>query len=127
MEIFFAKLFGIYFVVVGIIVLVRRQSIMPAVRELVESRALILVLAIIEFTAGMALILAYPTPSISLSGVISLVGWVMTIESLLYLALPSRLVQKYVRWFNTSSWYIGGGALSVTIGVYLALTGFGLI
>lgn len=126
MELYFAKLLGIYFIVVGLVVMLRRKSMMPAIHDLVANRALLLVLAVIELIAGVAMILTFPTPSFEISGILSVVGWMMAIESLLYLSLPSRIVQRYVRGFNKRNWYIGGGVLSIAVGLYLALSGFGI-
>lgn len=126
MELFLAKLLGIYFIVVGVVVMVRRRSIMPAISELVRNRAMLLVLALIELAAGLALVVAYPAISVSLPGALSLIGWMMVIESLIYLTLPARQIQELVKSFNTRLWYSGGGIAAVAIGVFLAGVGFGM-
>lgn len=127
MDIFFAQLFGLYFILVGLIVMIRRCSIMPTVSELARSKALLLVFAMFELAAGLAVILAHPRPALDLSGIISIIGWMMVVESLIYLTLPSKHVQKFVKWFNKPNWYVGGGALSIALGAYLAFIGFGLV
>lgn len=125
METFLAQLFGLYFVIVGAIVALRRKSMMPAMAELVNNRPVLLIMAFIELAAGLAVVLAYPTITVSVPGIISLVGWMMLVEGVIYLALPIRTVQKFVRRFNTNSWYVYGGAFSIVIGIYLAGVGFG--
>lgn len=127
MELFFAKLFGLYFVIVGAIILVRRKAIMPAVQDLAQNRALMLVMAVIEIAAGLALVVAYPTVSTTLTGVISLVGYMMLVEGVLYLAAPARVVRKFIAYFNRPAWFIMGGIGSIIAGLYLAGLGFGLI
>lgn len=125
MDIFLAQLFGLYFIIVGAIVAIRRQSFMPAIADLANNRGLLLVLSVVEIIAGLALVLAYPTVTYDFVGIISLIGWMMLIEGILYLALPARSVQKLIRNFNTPSWYVYGGAVAVVLGVYLAGVGFG--
>lgn len=125
METFLAQLFGLYFIIVGVIVALRRKSMMPAMAELVSNRPVLLVMAFVELAAGLAVVLAYPTIAVSVPGLISLIGWMMLVEGVIYLALPIRMVQKFVRRFNTNSWYVYGGAFSVVIGIYLAGVGFG--
>jgi len=127
MEIFLAQLFGIYFVVVGAIVLVRRKSMMPTVNDLAHNRPLLFTIALIELVAGIALVLVYPTLSWTLEGLIALIGWMLLVEAIFYLALPSKYVQRFVRSFNTPGWYVGGGLLSVVMGLYLISVGFGLL
>ncbi|HYF10028.1 MAG TPA: hypothetical protein VD967_00255 [Candidatus Paceibacterota bacterium] len=125
MDIFLAQLFGLYFIIVGAIVALRRKSMMPAVSELVGNRPMLLLLAFIELAAGLAIVVAYPAITFDVMGIISLVGWVMLVEGVIYLTLPIRVVQKFVRHFNTGLWYVYGGAFSVVLGLYLAGRGFG--
>lgn len=126
MPLFFAQLFGLYFIIVAIIVFLRGSSLMPAIRELVSNRSILLVLGFVEIMAGLALVITYPTLSWDWMGAVALIGWVILIEGVVYVALPSRMVQKMVRWFNRPLWYQTGAALSLVAGIYLAGTGFGL-
>jgi hypothetical protein len=126
MELFLAKLIGSYLTIAGFLVMVRQRSIMPAVSELARNRALMLMFAFIELAAGLALVIAYPYVSVSLAGFLSLFGWIMVIESIVYMTISARAMQRLVESFNTRSWYIGGGVASIAIGVYLAGIGFGL-
>lgn len=124
---FLAQLIGCYLLVVGVIVALRRTSIMPAVSELVKSKALLIIIACVELAAGLAIVLTYPQITFDWMGIIALVGWMMVVEGVLYLALPSRRVQKMVRVFNTPTWYVIGGVLAALLGLYLASVGFGLL
>ncbi len=120
-----AQILGLYFIVVGIIVLYRRRAIMPAISRLVSNRPLLLILGLMEILGGIAIALTNPVFTFDADGVISIIGWVMLIEGILYFALPSRKVQRLVRRFNTQTWYRAGGVLSFVMGVYLAGSGFG--
>lgn len=127
MELFLTKLFGVYFLVFGIIVLMRRGAMMPAVRELLQNRSLLIVLGAIELAAGIALILVYPTISFSIPGILSLIGWMMAVESIVYLALPLSQTQKLVSRFNRKNTYLWGGIVCTLLGLYLAGVGFGFV
>lgn len=127
MEIFLAKLFGLYFLVIGIIILVRRKAVMPAITELTGNRPVLLTLAIIEIGAGLALILAYPTITWSIGGVFAIIGYMLFIEGLLYLASPYKMTQKFVKSFNRSEWFMSGAVASVLVGAYLVAYGFALL
>ncbi len=127
MELFLAKLLGLYFLIMGAIVLFRRSAVMPTVAQLSANRALVLVIAVVELAAGLALVIAQPVVSVSVSGIIALVGYILIIESIVYIAAPTRYVQKMIRKFNRPMWYVVGGLVSIAAGIYLAGTGFGLI
>ncbi len=126
MEIFLAKLFGLYFLIIGIIILVRRKAVMPAVSELVSNRAVLITLAIIEIGAGLALTLTYPTIQWSVDGILSTIGYMLLVEGLIYLASPYKPTQKFIKQFNKSHWLISGGVASVVVGAYLVAYGFNL-
>lgn len=127
MEIFLAKLFGLYFLIIGIIVLIRRKAVMPAIAELANNRSVLLTLAIIELGAGLALALAYPTIQWSVSGLFSIIGYMLVVEGLLYLAAPYRATQRFIKGFNKSEWFMAGGVVAVLIGAYLVAYGFNLL
>lgn len=124
---FFAKLLGLYFLIVGLVVMFRRKSIMPTVSEIVKNRSLLLIVALVELLAGLSIIINYTEVSTSLEGIVSLVGWMLVVEGIVYLALPARYTQKMVRSFNKPAWYVGGGIVAALLGAYLAALGFGFI
>jgi len=126
MELFFAKLFGIYLFIIGVAAFVRQESMMPTVSDLLRNKPLLMLVGVLDLAAGIALVVAYPMVSLSLEGVLSLLGYVMAIEGIIYLAAPSRLIQKMVRSFNRPVWYQVGGPLAAVLGAYLAAVGFGL-
>ena len=127
MVLFLSKLFGLYFMIMGAIILLRRKSIMPTITEIAKNKPLIFALGIIEIAAGLALALAYPVFSVSVEGALSLIGYMMVVEGIVYLVAPVRTVHKMIRWFNKPEWYAAGGILAIVGGAWLAGTGFGLI
>lgn len=127
MELFLAKLLGLYLIIVGAVVLVQRRSIMPTMKDLLKNKPLLFSIALIELAAGLAILLNYATVSASLEGIIAVVGWMLLVESIFYLAMPMKMIQKFVQPFNTPTWYVGGGILAIALGVFLAGTGFGLV
>lgn len=121
------QLLGLYFVIVGLIVIVRRTAFMPAIKQLMANRPLLIIVGMVEVFAGLAIVLAYPEVTFSTNGVIGLVGWMMLIEGVIYLLMPSKEVQKLVKKFNTPTWYLAGGLSALLLGAYLAGKGFGIL
>lgn len=120
-----AQLLGLYFIIVGAIVMYRQKAIMPAIGQLAGNRALLVVVALVELMAGLAIILTYPELTPDVDGVIAVIGWMLVVEGVLYLAAPVRSVQRFIRRFNRPQWYQTGGALAIVLGIYLAGNGFG--
>jgi hypothetical protein len=127
MEIFLAKLFGLYFLTIGVIILIRRKAVMPAVTELAGNRPVLLTISVIEIGAGLALALAYPVITWSVEGIFSVIGYMLLVEGLIYLASPYRTTQKFIRSFNRSEWFMAGAVASVLVGGYLVAYGFNLL
>jgi hypothetical protein len=126
LSIFLAKLFGLYFLIIGGIVMARQKSLMPVITEMLGSRALVVLVALGELAAGLAIIIAHPVWTSDWQGLITLIGVVMVAESVFYLTIPYTKAVRYVKKFNNPTWYTSGGMLAVVMGAYLAGKGFGM-
>ena len=127
LSIFLSQVIGIYLVLIGLICVIRRKMMMAAIADMISNRGLIYLIAILELLAGIALVVSHNVWVWDTAVIITIVGWLMLIEALAYLVLPYRTVARIFRAFNRKSWYVGGGILSVVLGLYLAGVGFGLI
>lgn len=125
LSLFLAKLFGLYFFISGLVVWFRQKSLMPVVASFGESRAMILVVALLELLAGLAILIAHPVFEWSWRGIITAVGIWLIVESVIFLAGPTSRIRKMIRYFNRPTWYASGALLSVILGGYLAGAGFG--
>lgn len=126
LTILLAKVLGIYLIFGGAVVALRRRYFIPVFGMFVKERLTRLIIAAIELVAGLFLIMTHNVWSTLPEGIISLFGWMMAIEGGFYMAMPDRIVGGVIRTFNTRAWYVGGGILTVAVGVYLANFGFGL-
>lgn len=126
LSIFLAKLFGLYFMIAGLIVMARQKSFMPIVTKVLGSKNLILLVGLCQLFAGLGLVIAHPIWTPDWRGIITLIGaWIM-VEAFFYLASPYYKVHRLVQQFNTPVWYTSGGMLAIVVGAYLAGKGFGM-
>jgi hypothetical protein len=126
MDLFLAQLFGLYFIIVGASVLIRKKSIMPTYREMLANKPVLFAIALLEIAAGLAIVLANPVITLDWIGLISLIGWMLLVEGVLYLTLPSKIVQKFTKNFSSAGWMTAGALVAIVAGGYLAFIGFGL-
>ena len=126
LSIYLAQLLGVYFIFAGILVILRQKALIPVVTEYGNNRPLLLALSFIELAAGLALIIGHQYYTFDWKGLITFAGWWMVVEAVLYLTLSDARVRKMIKFFNNSTWYTLGGALSIIMGIYLANAGFGL-
>lgn len=124
-SIFLAQLMGSYLVLVGLLVVLRRKFFLHAMKDFLQSRALRFVVPFIELTAGLALVLTHNIWVWGSEVIITIVGWMMIIESLAYLAIPEKKLVKVLSAMNTNGMYLVCGVLCIVLGLYLAGEGFG--
>lgn len=122
---FLAQLLGLYFIIIGVLVIVRQSSMLKVFSGLTKSPLALYLMAMLELVAGLGLVLAYPKVGVTVPGLISLIGYMMVVESVFYLGVPLGLTKKIIHKFNSQQWYLVGGLLSIVLGAYLAGTAFG--
>lgn len=126
LSIFLAQLFGLYFLIAGVIVMFRQRSFMHVMTDLLGSRGLLMIVALCQLFAGLSLVLSHPVFSADWRGLITLIGiWIM-VEGIFYLTMPYTRLVKFVKMFSTSTWFTSGGLISIVMGAYLTGKGFGM-
>ncbi len=121
-----SKVFGIYLVVMGLIMFFRRNHFISLTRTFSEEKPLRFVMGIIMFVAGLFLIVAHHDWSSVPAGLVSFLGWMTTLKALLYINLSDGAMKKWIERVNVSGRYVWGGIISVLVGIYLLNFSFGL-
>jgi hypothetical protein len=124
--IFLSKVLGVFLIMLGAVIMLRRHYFIPVFAAYVRERLIRTVASLLELLIGLFLALNNdwsPLPA----AVITLIGWMVVAEGLVYLLFPDEYVEKLIRTFNTSFWYTIGGLLAIVVGTYLAAYGFGFI
>ena len=124
---FLAQTLGLYFVILGALIILRQSSMLRVFSGLTTSPLALYLLALIELVAGLMLTVAYPQIGTSVEGILSIIGYMLIVESVFYLGVPLGVSRKFINKFNTSNWFVTGGLLSIAIGAYLAGMGFGYL
>lgn len=121
-----AKVFGIYLIIIGLAIIFRRRYFLTVFAGFVEDKTLRITISIVELIAGLFLVLTHQIWSSLLAGLVSLMGWLMTLEGAAYLFMPDRWFAKMMKLFNHKAVYTVGGIIAVLIGIYLTYAGFNL-
>lgn len=122
---FLEQLLGIYFFLVGLLFLFRRQGLRDLINGLKTYRPLILLLALLEIIAGISVALVHSEFTADYRIIVTIIGYWMIIEGLLYFILSKKALKKFLAFFSTSGWFIAGGVIAVIMGAYLIVRGFG--
>jgi len=105
---FLSRLIGLYCILVALSMITRRQATLESVTALLQNPSMMLILGVITLAAGLAMVLAHNIWSGgALVVVVTLVGWITLIKSLLFLFLPpdmqARLFFGQVTTDNSST------------------------
>lgn len=119
LTILLSKVFGIYFVVMGIFMVSRRGWFKAVVTAFVESPALRFMMGIIMLFGGVFMIVSHQDWSNFSSGFISFLGWAVAVKAVLYMNLSNNMVKKlsWAKVQGTYGWV--AGLLCLALGLYL--------
>jgi len=124
--IFLSRLIGLYCILVALSTITRRQATLESVTALLHNPPMILLLGVITLAAGLAIVLAHNIWSGGvLAVVVTLVGWITLIKSLLFLFLPPEVEAGFfLRQLHYLELFYFYGAFSLALGIYLTHGGF---
>lgn len=120
-----SKVFGLYLIIGGAAVMFRKRYFIPVIGAFVEERLTRMVVAVIELIGGLFLVVSHTNWDSLAAGIVSVFGWAFLVEGSLFMILSDDFVEKYIKFFNTKTWYVFGGILGIGIGIYLTGFGFG--
>lgn len=124
---FLAQVFGVYLVVVGILLLTRRTMLRSLVRDFFSNRALIFLGGAFTFLIGLMVVLSHNVWEASWVVLVTIVGWATLLKGLFYLFASPNTIECLSGMFNEKRCYVAGGIASLIMGGYLAVKGFGLM
>jgi hypothetical protein len=124
--VFLSRLIGLYCIVIALSMTTRRQASVETVTALLQNPSMMLIVGIITLAAGLAMVLAHNIWSGGASVVIvTLVGWITLIKSLLLLFLPPEMEAGiFLGQLHYRQLFYLHCAFSLVLGVYLTYGGF---
>jgi hypothetical protein len=123
---FLSRLIGLYAILVALSMFSRGQATVETVAALLQNPSMVFVLGVVMLAAGLAMVLAHNIWSGgALVVVVTLVGWMTLIKSLVFLFLPpekeARLFLERLHYQQLFYFY---WALPLVLGLYLTYGGF---
>jgi hypothetical protein len=123
---FLARLLGFYCIVISIMMLSRRQAMLAIVTSCVQNRALLFFVEIIGLAAGLAIVLGHNIWSSGLLAlIVTLIGWVTLIRSIILLFLSPEAIGRFVKAVPYEQNYYLFTAIPLLVGLYLTVVGLG--
>lgn len=126
MSLFLGQLFGLYLIVMGLFMLLRRRKMHALTQDFVKSPALITFAGSIALLIGLWVLLIHPVFEWSWRGLITLLFGIVPILRGIFRIFFMRPEMKFVSKCYKGNGPVYMGIIAVLIGLYLAWHGFGL-
>jgi len=122
---FLAQLLGLYCVIVAVAMFVRKREMIEIVLSLIQDRPLLFIVEIFGLIVGLAMVLAHTVWSKGLLAfIITLIGWVTLIRSIVLLFLPLEAIDRFVKTIRYEQNYYVFAGIALILGAYLTFAGF---
>jgi hypothetical protein len=121
---FLAKVFGLYLLVMGLLMPLRRKELSAMIEALADNRPLVFLVGVLVLILGLVLVVSHNVWIAGWPLVITVLAWLVLIKALAYLVLPFEVTARLVLWFNRPAWFTIGGALWAALGLFLVGKGF---
>lgn len=122
-SIFLAQAFGLYFVIVSIMLIFQSNGVLATVHELMANRAVFLLAAILTVILGILLVLVHNVWVADWRVVITLLCWLVFISGLFRLYFLS-VIQKMAASMHRTKSIVIMGCVFMLIGLFLLYHGF---
>jgi len=121
---FLARLLGLFLVIESLSMLAQKQAMVDVTTSLIQDHPLIFTLKILGVLAGLAMVLGHTVWSGGLSVIVTLIGWVTLVRSVVLLFLSPEAVLSILKAIRYEQNYYLLVGISLLIGVYLTCAGF---
>jgi hypothetical protein len=123
---FLSRLIGLYAILVALSMFSRGQATVETVAALLQNPSMVFVLGVVMLAAGLAMVLAHNIWSGgALVVVVTLVGWMTLIKSLVFLFLPPEMEARlFLERLHYQQLFYFYWTLPLVLGLYLTYGGF---
>ena len=123
---FLAQLIGLYSIVVGLSMLMKRKMLIDIFQEIFSTRALSYVMGVLMLVMGLLLVLTHTLWQETLSIGITVIGWFVLVEAIIFLFSSQKILAKALIALNNTKIYFAISTVYLVLGAYLVYSSFGL-
>ncbi len=111
-----AKTLGVYFIISGLFVILKRKTLAMVLKDMLDHRAITYIVGIIIVIAGSALIYSNKVTN-SITNFIEIISWMILIKGIFYIFFP-EIIKSTLKGFTRITYFLTGIAVLV-VGIYL--------
>ena len=121
---FLAQAIGILFIIISLSLVTGRKMVMGVFKELFAHRVLTYIWGIFMLVISVMMILRHNIWSGTTVLAITVLGWYLFLESLVYVFLPQKQFSTFSKWIQKKSIYYSLSVVFLIIGAYFFVAGF---
>jgi len=122
-SIFLAKVFGIYFIVAGLMHALRHDVMRSVINDYFDNNAVVLLGGAISLILGILLIVSHSIWELNWKIVITLMGYMTFFKGIMHWFFPSKAAAWSSRMISGTS-YVYISLVTLMLGIYLTYVGY---
>jgi hypothetical protein len=123
-SVFLAKLLGPTFLLIGVAMLLNRQTYRLMADEVLRSRALIYISGVLAFMGGLAIVLVHNVWVLDWRVIITLIGWLGIVRGAMRVLRPDQSVELITKLLARENVLIASVAVVLVLGAVLTFFGY---
>lgn len=116
---FLAAVLGWYLVIVSLLLLIRRDIVVTAMKELMGQRAVMLVVGIITLIIGLLMVIGHNVWVIGWPVIVTIFAWLILIGGLFRLYCPDTVYKIWNKMIGKTELFLTTGVITLVIGLFL--------
>jgi len=121
---FLAQLIGLYLLIVGVMMLLRRKMLLSVYPDIFSSPALSLFIGALTLLMGLLLVLNHNVWQGTVATIITIVGWLTLLKGFLYVFFLVEQLKALIKLLQNKTFYYTLAVIDILIGIYLTSAGF---
>ena len=121
---FLAQAIGILLIIVGLSLAIERKMVMSVFKELFQHRVLTYMWGVIMLIISIVMILQHSIWSGITEFAVTVLGWYLFLEALVYIFIPQKYFSVFVKWSQKKAVYYSLTTVFLLVGVYFFSYGF---
>jgi hypothetical protein len=123
--IYFAQLAGLYFIILGVILVLRKRTIIDLMPKMVDNQPFVFLVGMIRIIIGLATLIGNGPWGVQTLGiVVALIGWVTLIRGIGTLLVTPEQQRRLIDYWRRDATYYVAVAIVLVLGIYLVGAGF---
>ena len=123
-SIFLARLLGPLLLIVGASLLLNPRAVRKMAQDVIGSVTLVYLFGVLDFAAGLAILLVHNVWVASWRVIITLIGWLLLIRGAVRILAPEQVMERAAKVLRVQNYLLIAGGVTAVLGLVLCYFGY---